>query len=371
MYGVPQKRRRVIITACRKPFIFPQPIAEECGLTIQSALEGIQEATPNSQEIQKICDRYLTLLRYVPPGGCWDDIPYDQLPKRFQKIRDDKNKYRSPRFFRRHAMSDISTTIKAKALPETSAIWHPMYDRSFSVREVARIQSFPDDFVFDGRSVCSNYRVVGNAVPPRLSYNLAQAAKEMLSGNNHTTNISMYQSEAILALGETVRYPNSVTSKCQNMVSNSLLQPIEGAMKPQCNECPLTSKDQQDAVIDAAIRAAYLDPHSPTSHRAIASMLPGWIKADHKRVGRRVQELVSTGALPQLSRRVGLDGKLRQGRQIPKADVPDDFQPQVSLHCGDAEQQLRKLGDDSVDCCVTSPPYFLQMDVCAEQQIGQ
>ncbi|QDU25878.1 Modification methylase DpnIIB [Anatilimnocola aggregata] len=142
-------------------------------------------------------------------------------------------------------------------------------------------------------------------------------------------------------------------------------------MKPQCEECPLTSKDQQDAVIDATIRAAYLDPHSPTSHRAIASMLPAWIKADHKRVGRRVGELISTGALPQLNRRVGLDGKLRQGRKIPRADVADDFQPQVTLLCGDAEQQLRKLDDDSVDCCVTSPPYFLQMDVCADQQIGQ
>jgi len=40
--------------------------------------------------------------------------------------------------------------------------------------------------------------------------------------------------------------------------------------------CPVTDKAQQDAIIDAAIKAAYLDPRSPTSLRAIAEMLPGW-----------------------------------------------------------------------------------------------
>ena len=56
----------------------------------------------------------------------------------------------------------------------------------------------------------------------------------------------------------------------------------------ECHDtCPLTDKSQQDAVIDAAIKSAYLDPDSPTSLRAIADMLPDWIKADHKRVGRR------------------------------------------------------------------------------------
>jgi hypothetical protein len=45
-----------------------------------------------------------------------------------------------------------------------------------------------------------------------------------------------------------------------------------------CLEAPVTDKAQQDAVIDASIKAAYLDPRSPTSLRAIAEMLPGWLK---------------------------------------------------------------------------------------------
>jgi DNA modification methylase len=139
----------------------------------------------------------------------------------------------------------------------------------------------------------------------------------------------------------------------------------------RCNDCPITSKEQQDAVIDAAIRAAYVDPRSPNSYRAIASMLPKWLRADHKRVGRRVQALISTGALPQLSRKTGKDGRARLGRKVPAADVPDDFAPQVTLLCGDAVHELHRIDDEAVDCCVTSPPYLWQMDICADEQIGQ
>lgn len=57
--------------------------------------------------------------------------------------------------------------------------------------------------------------------------------------------------------------------------------------RDECQSCPLTSKEGQDAVIDATIQATYLDPRSPNSLRAIDSMLLAWIKADYKRVGRR------------------------------------------------------------------------------------
>jgi len=70
-------------------------------------------------------------------------------------------------------------------------------------------------------------------------------------------------------------------------------------MDDHCNECPITSKEQQDAVIEATIKAAYLDLHAPTSLRAIAGSLPPWIKADHKRVGRHLKAMIATGTLPQ------------------------------------------------------------------------
>jgi DNA modification methylase len=135
--------------------------------------------------------------------------------------------------------------------------------------------------------------------------------------------------------------------------------------------CPVTDKAQQDAVIDATIKAAYLDPRSPTSLRAIAEMLPGWLKADHKRVGRRLEQLTATGAVPQLDNILGKDGRRRRFRRMYAVTVPEDFTPQVKLIAGDALTQLRRLPSNSVDCCVTSPPYYLQGDVCDDRQIGQ
>src|SRR5690606_12780511 len=110
-----------------------------------------------------------------------------------------------------------------------------------------------------------------------------------------------------------------------------------------CTQCPLTSKEQQDAVIEATIKAAYLDPQAPTSLRAIASMLPPWIRADHKRVGRRLQSMISTGAVPQLKSAFGMDGKFRRARKIAAARIPDDFTPSLQLFCGDALHHLQEL----------------------------
>jgi len=135
--------------------------------------------------------------------------------------------------------------------------------------------------------------------------------------------------------------------------------------------CPVTDKAQQDAIIDAAIKAAYLDPRSPTSLRAIAEMLPGWIKADHKRMGRRLERLTATGALPQLPKTLGRDGKRRRFRRMYPVTVPEDFTPQVKLIAGDALTELRRLPFKSVDCCVTSPPYYLQEDYNDDRQVGQ
>jgi len=135
--------------------------------------------------------------------------------------------------------------------------------------------------------------------------------------------------------------------------------------------CPVTDKAQQDALIDAAIRASFLSPGTARSLRAIAASLPAWLKADHKRVGRRLEALVASGAVPQPTRIIGSDGRERQFRRRRVANVPDDFTPEVRLLCGNAAEELERLPDDSVDCCVTSPPYYLQDDTHDDRQIGQ
>jgi len=69
-------------------------------------------------------------------------------------------------------------TITATSSPENSGILHPLEDRRYSVREVARFQSFPDSFRFLGKNISAKYKMIGNAVPPRLAQVIAKAIRD-------------------------------------------------------------------------------------------------------------------------------------------------------------------------------------------------
>lgn len=78
----------------------------------------------------------------------------------------------------------MAGTITAAFKPENAGVWHPTESRIFSVREIARIQTFPDWFRFDGRNVKTKYQQIGNAVPPRLAYEIALQIRKVLSGED-------------------------------------------------------------------------------------------------------------------------------------------------------------------------------------------
>ena len=113
----------------------------------------------------------------VPPGGSIKNVPYNQLPERFQRAMDAWRR-RPGRagcaYFQRLGYEEPSGVITACLEPERSKAIHPGHPRRLTVREAARLQSFPDWFVFLG-SMVSQYRQVGNAVPPLLAYHLGLA----------------------------------------------------------------------------------------------------------------------------------------------------------------------------------------------------
>ena len=183
-YGVPQNRQRVLFIGVRndvgKEFSFP-PKQSKDNLTLRHVLD-IPNDTPNNVD-WAFSPQALDMLRFIPEGGSWKDVPYEHLAPRFQRIRDNMKKYHSPNFYRRFSRDEICGTITASAQPENCGIIHPTQNRRYTVREVARIQTFPDDFEFitdTPRDITAMYKVIGNAVPVNLAYVIAKQIMEQI-----------------------------------------------------------------------------------------------------------------------------------------------------------------------------------------------
>lgn len=183
-YDVPQNRQRVLFVGVRKDlgitFNFPQK-KPKAHLTLRNVLNVPPDVENNLD--WSFSPQALEMIAHIPEGGSWKNVPYEFLAPRFQKIRDDMQKYHSPNFYRRFSRDEICGTITASAQPENCGIIHPTENRRFTVREVARIQTFPDDFKFitdSAKNITAMYKVIGNAVPVKLAYNMAKAIMEQV-----------------------------------------------------------------------------------------------------------------------------------------------------------------------------------------------
>lgn len=191
-YGVPQQRYRVIFVGFRKDlnihYQFPKPThsPSDKSLTVANII-GVPDDLPNQKDIWKLSPQSSKLIPYISEGGSWKDIPYEILPERLKRIRDNMKKYRAPNFYRRFARNEINGTITAAATPEKCGIIHPLENRRYSVREIARIQSFPDDFVFLGDSIPAKYKMIGNAVPPELGRIIGESVFNLLKKDSPNT----------------------------------------------------------------------------------------------------------------------------------------------------------------------------------------
>ena len=216
-YGVPQQRYRVIIIGIdtelgigafdfnlmeqvvRQNNIPSKSFGRDEELLLGSILQGVHgiqddvvweysETTQRSVDLIGSCKHGMQAIEYFVPGfkkedlpavvfegRSWKDIPYELLSPRFKKIADDPKRYHAPKFFRRFAFGEINGTITASAQPENCGITHPVENRRYSVRECARIQSFPDNYIFGNIPLQSQYKVIGNAVPPVLGWVIGAA----------------------------------------------------------------------------------------------------------------------------------------------------------------------------------------------------
>lgn len=176
-YDVPQKRERLIILGIRNdlnfPFIFPQE--NDYLITLKEALENVPQS-----DGQKYPSKKEEIMKLIPQGGYWKDLSLE-----LQK------EYMGASFFhtggrtgmaRRLSWEEPSLTLTTSPAQKQTERCHPSETRPLTVREYARIQSFPDDWQFFG-STNQQYKQIGNAVPVNLGYHIGNSLINMLNSN--------------------------------------------------------------------------------------------------------------------------------------------------------------------------------------------
>lgn len=117
----------------------------------------------------------LERLKHIPQGGSWRDIPFDLLPAGLKRARRSDH---TKRYGRLHPEA-LCSTVLTKCDPHWGSFFHPTQDRVISIREAARIQSFPDRYKFTG-NVTQQYEQVGNAVPPLMAKAIGEQIRTLV-----------------------------------------------------------------------------------------------------------------------------------------------------------------------------------------------
>ena len=162
-YGVGQKRERVVIIGTRNDldisFSYPAPEAEMT--TLRQALKDCPISIG-----EEYSDKKRAVLALVPPGGCWVDLPDDVAKAYMGKSYYSGGGRRG--MARRISWDEPCLTLTCSPSQKQTERCHPDETRPFTVREYARIQSFPDTWTFCG-GITDQYKQIGNAVPVELA----------------------------------------------------------------------------------------------------------------------------------------------------------------------------------------------------------
>ena len=171
-YGVAQKRKRVIFIGTKKGIKFQYPKPGEKIVTLAEALKDVPKSIG-----EKYSDEKIKLLKHVPPGGSWVNMPLEVQKKYMGKSFYSTGGRRG--MGRRISWNEPCLTLTCSPGQKMTERCHPEEVRPFTVREYARIQSFPDSWEFIG-SISSQYRQIGNAVPVKLASAIAKEIHQSL-----------------------------------------------------------------------------------------------------------------------------------------------------------------------------------------------
>lgn len=175
-YGVPQRRKRLLLLASKmKQIYFIEPTHENA-VTVRDVIEDLPKvdagekiSDDNLQVSSSLSKMNLERIRHSIPGGTWKDWPEDLILECHKK----KTGQTYSSVYGRMQWDDVAPTITTQFVGYgTGRFGHPEQDRALTLREGAMLQTFPENYSFVPRGepvVLKNIaRHIGNAVPPRL-----------------------------------------------------------------------------------------------------------------------------------------------------------------------------------------------------------
>lgn len=188
-FGVPQKRRRIFFIGTNRdvPIRFPNETHTDGQFrTASEALADVSDRLPN-MTYANTSERIIEKIKHVPPGGYYRDLPDRLKTKKYRcGCEETDNCPHDPvivkrygTYLRRLHPEEPSLTVS------NNAFIHPTEDRYLTPREMARLQTFPDEFAFCGTKT-EVMQQIGNAVPVQLAEVLAQHLKDYYPEIRHS-----------------------------------------------------------------------------------------------------------------------------------------------------------------------------------------
>lgn len=223
-YGVPQIRKRIIVLGWHRssgaPVILPKPTHRgDRYVTVEDAIGDLPAASPPGEchgadplhRTTRMSQLNLERLKHIPPGGGMENLPVN--------LRVDCHKAGADKIGHRYVYGRLdgqrpASTITARFDSFTRGRFaHPRTDRNISLREGARLQTFPDTFRFAGNQE-EIAAQIGNAVPPRLAFQLAASFVQAASCGREASAEPRRSTETLL------------TSTRRTQLSLALLEPL-------------------------------------------------------------------------------------------------------------------------------------------------
>jgi DNA (cytosine-5)-methyltransferase 1 len=189
-HRVPQKRERLLVVGLRKDaglkFEWPKPYQE-----IYTLRDALKKGKLFNQDVpaspgQAYPKRKREIMSMIPPAGYWRDLPVE-IQKEYMKgsflLSGGKTG-----MARRISWDEPCLTLTCAPAQKQTERCHPEETRPFTVREYARIQTFPDDWIFQG-SMTAQYAQIGNAVPVNFAEEIGKSLVQAL--NDYYAKIKM------------------------------------------------------------------------------------------------------------------------------------------------------------------------------------